>query len=226
MKNNIKSLLCATAVLALTSAAQALSTDSLRYSTDNGATWTTIADSGSSGFISTTIVGGGFNLTVSATGSSSGTLSSPSMDLGLNGHTTGAGTLIVEYSDLGFAPVSGGSYTTTFFGNGGVTSSERTILGANTLFAGANVPISGGIGPIGPFITGSGSASASAPAGLTAPYSITLVEILTSTGAGQNVSVDGHLTVPDGGNTLVLLGSALSVLGMAAFRRKSAVANA
>jgi hypothetical protein len=225
MKNNIKSLICATAILAGASAAQAVSTDALRYSIDNGASWTVVNDVANLNFISVSIVGGGFNITVNATGFRAGTAASPFMDLGLTGRTSGSGTLIVEYSDIGFTPVSSGAYFTSFQASGGVTTSERTILGANTLFAGADAPISGGIGPIGPFIgpNQNGTSSSHAPGGLTAPYSITIVEVLTSTGAGLGISQDAQVTVPDGGNTLVLLGSALSVLGLGAFRRKAAL---
>jgi hypothetical protein len=232
MKNNIKTWLCTTAaVAALASSAYAVPTDALRYSIDGGSTWTTIADNASGDVnssdnnITALINGGGFNLVVTI-GFNSGTAGKPDMDLHVAGTTTGSGGLIVEYSDINFGPVPTGAYNTSFFVNNGAgaSASERTIIGANSLFAGANTPLTGGIGPIGPFTTGSGTSSASVP-GQSDPYSITLVQVLTSSGAGNSISTDAHLSVPDGGNTFMLLGSALSVLGLGVFRnaRKSAV---
>ncbi len=55
------------------------------------------------------------------------------------------------------------------------------------------------------------------------PYSITIEADLHNTGTGiATVSATADLaTVPDGGNTLMLLGSALSILGLGTFRRKA-----
>ena len=231
MKKNLTSWLCkAAALLAVASTAQAVNTDALRYSL-NGGSWVTVTDGGAgdvnpgNNSISVFILGGGFNLVLTSGFESGLTPSSnPNMDLHVSGTTTGAGTIVIEYSDIGFSPIPAGGYSTSFFNNSpGVVGSERTIVGGNTLFAGGDLPLTGGIGVIGPFDVGSGNSAGAVP-GQSDPYSITLATSLTSTSAGGSISSDAHLTVPDGGNTLMLLGSALSVLGFVAFRnsRKSA----
>jgi hypothetical protein len=232
MKNNIKSWVCTAATIAAcATTAYATPTSAIQYSIDGGTTWVLAATdnaagdiSGIAGVIVTTISAGGFVLTVVATDTypDIGTLASPVMDLGLSSSKAiGAGSIIVEFSATGFTPVPGGTFNTTIAPNNGsgVTETETTrisdsdtLFGTGTSFAPLG-PITGG------FLTGHGSA----PAGFAAPYSITISDTLTSTGGSRDhpisVSVDDRLGVPDGGNTLMLLGSALSVLGFGVFRK-------
>ena len=232
-KNTILGVVGAAAMLACLSA-YATPTDQVRYSIDGGVTWTTIADNSGSDTqpadeaINVNIAGSSFVIHISSSAFESGTLSKPAMDLGVSGSTTGTGTLnlIVEYTDVGFTPRPTGSFLTTFFQNGTVSATEWTVIGnGSTPFSGADInPVTHAptgpavVGPIGPLVSGgvtSGSSSAGA-LGETDPYVITLVERYTGSGT---ISSDASLTVPDGGNTLMLLGSALSVLGLGVFRK-------
>jgi len=227
-KHTILGLCSAAAALAFASSANATPTDEIRYSLDGGSTWTYVADGSGADTnpndnnIGVNLIGSSFVVNISSSGFESGTSANPSVDLGVSGHTTGSGSLnlVVEYSDVGFTPIPTGSFITHFFQSGGPSATEYTVIGnGGALFSGAD--ISGGvptgptvIGPIGPFSLGSGSSIGfGAP---TDPYSITLVETFTGSGS---ISSDAHLTVPDGGSTMMLLGSALSVLGFGVFRK-------
>jgi hypothetical protein len=138
--------------------------------------------------------------------------------------------LIVEFSDIGFGPIPSGAYKTTLTANDtGIPVTTYTVIGANSLFAGANIVAGAPAGPtvvstIGPITTGLITTAGTAP-GQSNPYSITMVQVFNLNRDGGTISTDAKLSVPDGGNTLMLLGSALSVLGFGVFRssRKSAV---
>jgi hypothetical protein len=229
MKNNIKLGLCsAAAALAIASTAHAFSNqDAIQYSYNGGAFVTAAIDADGAGLISTTINVGGFSLSVvsSHTYPFIGTQAFPSMDLAVQGKGTLIGTLLIQFSAIDYAPIPNGSYVTSL----GVTddafikASEVTTVGlGNTLYApGVDGATIGGAA-LGSFTT-----SLAAPvAGQTAPYAITLGVTLNQTANNNpilndgNISIDAHLrTVPDGGNTLMLLGSALSVLGLGVFRK-------
>jgi len=232
MKNKILLGIYGAAAVALASTANA-STDQLRYSTD-GINWTVIADGGAgdsdltanNNNISVTISGGGFNLLVTSHGFSVGTAAHPDMDLDVAGTTTGPGTLYVEYSVLDFTPPTTGNYTLHVGGSlAGVDATESALIGNNNLYAGTDFPIPtstvAGGGVIGP-INGLGDAMHASFSPQDNPYSVTLVTVITSRGSGVIISDDAHLSVPDGGNTLMMLGSALSVVGLGVFRRKAA----
>jgi hypothetical protein len=239
MKNNIKLGLCsAAAALAMATTANAFSNqDAIRYSIDGGSTWvdsTTVPgllDTDGDGAIAVQIVAGGFQLRLASTGVNSsayptlGSPASPNMDLDVVGRAVGTGSIIIEFSTTGFAPIPSGSYITTFQPNddSSVVESEATRVGTgatgNNMFAaGASA------GTIGGASTGTYHSTIGAPVpGQPVPYSITLAVTFTATGATTDrpgsISSDTHLVVPDGGNTLMLLGSALSVLGLGVFRK-------
>jgi hypothetical protein len=239
MKKNIITLACsAAAVLACVSSTQA--TPGIRWSFDGGTTWSaTVNDGGvgdtkaAVGQVGVDITLGGFTFSASGTGATKpllGTAGSPIMDLGVDGAgSTGGGTLIVEFTETDYSPVPHGSYITGFGVNNLFSAGTMyTFIGANSQFAGAG--FSGGL-PTGPVISTIGPLSGNHSAngsGVFAgvqpnPYSITLAEVYTLPGSptapsGVSISGDGNLTVPDGGNTLMLLGSALSVLGLGVFR--------
>jgi hypothetical protein len=253
MKKNIISLVGGTAAaLALASSAYAnpTGTAQIRWSLDGGSTWnaTPVVDNGTGdndntidGKINTSIgLGGGFTLNVSSTGNTKplqGSASAPNMDLGVSGSGSAGGqTVIIEFTDTGFVSPSGSYHTTLGANNtGAIGTSMYTFIGTSA-FDGASflggVPTGapgsfiGPIGPLGDF--DQGAVDGTAPKN--DPYSITIAEVFTLPGNSDNkadvgISVDGRVTsVPDGGNTLMLLGSALSVLGLGAFRRKAAKA--
>jgi hypothetical protein len=244
MKNSILSLVGAAAVLGAASAyATPATAPAIRWSFDGGTTWSTpVVDQDSNdndiivGSIGVVIHNGALTLSVNTSGSTkpnTGTAANPQMDLNLGAGGLASGKVIVEFTDIGFGPIPGGSYITTAFNNNGsVSATYYTIVGGNTAFDGAGfsggVPTGSPITTIGPVAAGASSQtkSASGPAGQTDPYSITLVTVLDfGSGTRSTISTDQKLTVPDGGNTLMLLGSALSVLGLGVFRssRKAAV---
>jgi hypothetical protein len=219
MKNTIKLGLCsAAAALAIATTAHAVpNQDGIRWSFDNGTTWSaTSLDADGDGSISGAIVGSGYNLdfVVGHTYPFTGTAARPDMDLSISG-VRGGGTLLVQFSALDFTPIPSGSYLTVFGLTAGAPAHETTTIGVggNALFAaGVNASTIGGS-------IGTYTSSLSAPvAGQTAPYAITM-SVNFDQGGGGTVSVDSHLTVPDGGNTLMLLGSALSALGFVTFRK-------
>lgn len=233
MKNNIKLGLCsAAAALAIATTAHAVpNQDGIRWSTDGGTTWSsTVLDTDGDGLISTTITVAGFQLTVvsSQTYPFIGSTAAPNMDLAIQGKGTVAGTsIIVEFSALDFGPIPSGSYMTHLgvTDDPNVKGSETSRIGVNP---GGNALFATGVNAstIGGAALGSFDNSLSAPvAGQTAPYAITLSVTLNTTANASDtvpgsISVDAHLrTVPDGGNTLMLLGSALSVLGLGVFRK-------
>ncbi len=231
MKNNIKLGLSAVAALALAANAHAFSNqDAIQYSYNGGAFTTAATDTDGDGQISTTITVGGFTLNVvsSQTYPFSGTQAFPNMDLNIQGKGTLIGSLVIEFSSIDFTPVPSGSYVTTtaIADDSFIKGSETTRVGVNpggdTLFAaGVNSATVGGAA------TGTFVNTIGAPvAGQTAPYALTLSVNLDQTANNDprlnngSISIDTHLhTVPDGGNTLMLLGSALSVLGIGAFRK-------
>jgi len=148
----------------------------------------------------------------------SGTSNSPSLfPFGLDitsltascsvGTCTGAGALDIKYSDINFTtPVGAGGFTTTYSATitGGITTSESAFVdNSNTLFG---EPGAGLIGTVGPFSAPGGVGSASGGTAGIAPYSLTLDQTFSGSGAA---SVDGNITaVPEPGAVL-LLGTAL-----------------
>jgi hypothetical protein len=232
MKNNIKFGLCGVAALALASSVYATPQNAVRFSTD-GSTWTTPVTDGSAsdvealltgtsgtsdGQITTLINLGSFHLvvTTSYTYPAVGSLGSPIMDLHVGGATLGTGTLYVQFSSTGFTPVPSGPLTTTIAPNQpGVTETETTFIGAtDALFDTGGATF----GPIGGSDTVGASSQGVVPSGVN-PYTITIQDKFVSSGAGLSLSTDDRISVPDGGNTLMLLGSALSVLGLGVFRK-------
>lgn len=231
-KNTIIGLCSAVAALGLASTANATISDSIRYSVD-GSAWTQVDDNTAqdqnplAGTV--TVSFSGVTVTINtASGSNLGPDGSPIIDMGVLG-TIGAGhTITVEYSVSGFTPVPTGSFVTSIApgGSGTYTEVETTRVGTG-LFGSTTVfdPISatGGQHP-----AQSASGSHVVPTSTTDPYSITISDVITGTGRGVNVvSTDDTLTtVPDGGSTMMLLGSAMSALGLMKFRgfRKAAKA--
>jgi len=235
MKNNIKIGLCSAVVaLATATTAHAFSSqDAIRYSYNGAAFVTAATDTDGDGLISTTIVIGGFNLNVISTQTYPfiGTQAAPNLDLQIQGKGTVKGeTLVIEFSAMDFTPVPAGSYITDLglSDDPTVSASETTRVGkgapnGDVLFASGADAVSATT--IGGASTGGFESSLSAGfSGQVAPYAITTsVGINVTDNAVNNggaVSVRDHIrVVPDGGNTLMLLGSALSVLGIGAFRK-------
>jgi len=226
MKNTIKVGLSAVAALAIVSSAHAFSgQDAVQYSYNGGAFVTVATDTDGDGLMTGNISIGGFNINFISTQTYPfiGSQAAPNMDLQVQGKGQVAGeSLVIEFSTINFTPIPPGSYITDLglSDDPAVTATETTRVGGNSLFAsGVSAATIGGTST-----GGFESTLASPVAGQSNPYSITTsVKINVNANAVNNngaVSVRDHVrVVPDGGNTLMLLGSALSVLGIGAFRK-------
>jgi hypothetical protein len=223
MKKNIILSLCgATALLVCTTSVRAVVESSIRYSTD-GVIWTQIDDVDGDGSISTHFSAGGFNLTTVGTLTKPliGSAASPRLDLSIQG-VSGLGPIYIEFSVIDFTPIPTGSYLTHIFSNNeSASQTETTRIGGNSLFSGGT-----SLGALGPLVSGNLFGSGKAP-GQSTSYSITILEVLNGGGTtGDIVSTDDKVSVPDGGSTMMLLGSALSFLGLGVFRTRKASAKA
>ena len=231
MKNLFKYTMAAVAAMAL--AGTVYATPTLVISDGSGIL--AIASSGS-GVVTISTNDAQWSVVVS-TGISSppalgqGTVNEPVMDLSVSATYIGDGTagnpLTISWGSDGFGPTSGNVIATL---TGHVVSGSGNAVGFTTIAAGGSVlpttshpAISGttltsaSVGNVG------GSYASSLTGGPLNLSSYNLDEVLTLTGnAGcSSYSIDASLvTVPDGGMTLVLLGSALS--GLALIKRKLA----
>lgn len=148
----------------------------------------------------------------------------PAMDLGFVNMSSAAGTLVVEWSDDGFTgPVPSATFQASI---GGTTAG--TIRYESFYSAANSIPALTALTDSGVLLPGLGSAFAASDigsaVGLSVPpgFALTQRVTITHTGAGLS-SGDAELNqVPDGGSTLVLLGSVLSGIGALALRRKQA----
>jgi hypothetical protein len=225
------------AMLALATSVYATPTDQLRYSINGGA-WVVVTDNGAGdtfgtldNLISIQLTTGPFVGTIS-TARNIGTAGHPLLDLDLQ--LAGTGTIVVEYSDIGFQPIPSGAYIL----HGGVGSQSPgsvnnlyAFVGPNSLYGGTD-PVSPSSpfpptvtpgGTLGPILNNGANVTGTFP-GQSNPYSLTIADVYTSPDRGQTagfISDDTSLTVPDGGNTILMLGAALSVLGFGALRRKA-----
>jgi len=146
---------------------------------------------------------GDYSVDVSVTGVTLAGGSSPVMDLDIALAVAGAGAtkLDVYYSDGTFGP-TGGNYVLQTTGpavGGPVVSSaylDTTVFGQTTSLGGSTdgFPLT---------VNATGTINASS-------YYLTRADSIS----GTVVSLDSHLTVPDGGATVMLLGIALSGVGL------------
>jgi len=208
----------------------------LRLSADGGATWTTIVDQVNDGLggvpddgnplAGVVVYVGGVNanwavtVTTGLTMPFQGTPARPYMDLNsITATSVGAGSLIIQFSEVGFGPVASGNVQANI--GGVVLGSVGSSLTYNTFAGAALWDQTTALTSQGPFSPGAFSGIANGPAysSLGATFSLTQEILLTHTTPGSS-SFNAELTVPEGGTTLMLLGSALTVLGV--FRRKFA----
>lgn len=135
----------------------------------------------------------------------------PIIDLDVAQATAGQGatSLQIYYSAGGFGPSTGNYTLNTFLGTGGPVTTSAYLSTANTAF-GLTTSLGGS-----PDVAGTITVNSTGSIGsVQSPYSLTICDTIT----GSIVSMDSKLSVPDGGSSLMLLGSALSVAGM--IRRK------
>lgn len=198
MKNIITYLTVATAVAAFSGSALAVPTSGPALELMSGATTYVIQDnalgdlSPVAGAIlwSGSINGWNLVITTALTKPVSGSATEPNMDLDVTSSGQGAlGNLTVLFTDTDFGP-SAGPVETTLGNNGTSTATYAAYYDTgNAQFAETK------------------SLDGSA---LTGPYSITLSSIFTP----GSISSDQRVTVPDGGATVMLLGAALSGIGL------------
>jgi hypothetical protein len=232
MINKYGKLALAASALALASvsAQAALGTAQLRL--DDGTTVVTITDNDANdtnpllGAIGVNQTIGVFTVILDTALSKPANLSTaekPVMSLSFNETSTGAGTLKTSFSDTGFGPSTGRFLTSTGGSSNppetGETQSFYSL--SNTTF---DEPAGNLLGQIGP-LTGTswnGDATSAPFTPLTGPYSLTLDLIATHSGAANSsgVATLSLIAVPDGGNTVMLLGSSLALVGFVANRRK------
>ncbi|MFN0301265.1 MAG: PEP-CTERM sorting domain-containing protein [Burkholderiales bacterium] len=146
----------------------------------------------------------------------------PEIHLTASGYSTGAGSLVISFSDNGF--VGTGALTHFLSGVGGANNPGGTVSfstyvdTANTLF-GTTGPAStllyGSSGLSGADFSGGSSVYSLVP---DAPYALTLATTLNHTQRGTS-SADGTLRVPEPG-TLGLLGAMLLAAGFVGTRRR------
>jgi hypothetical protein len=133
-----------------------------------------------------------------------GSATDPHMDLNYVVSSTGAGTMVISFSDDGFT--YSGALTDHWGGTTSGTSINRVLENGQST----------GIG-MGPFGPGAFSGTTSGTIDLVPTDVLTLQVAITHTGSGPS-SGDKEITVPEGGMTLTLLGSAL--VGIGFLRRK------
>jgi hypothetical protein len=151
-----------------------------------------------------------------STGIVGGTTAQPTMDLNSVDVSTGAGTLYIYYSATGFGP-SSGSLNVAASGTLAVEDSltfQTGASGGNTLFSG--IPIT----TEGPFHGPAISDTTSAAISFGSAFSLTELVTVSHPRTGGTTSFDMFVSVPDSGTTLLLLGAALTGLGLFGRLRK------
>lgn len=246
MKNNIISKLCGGAVvLAFASTVQATPTPNppVLFFWDSTGANKAVGDNDGTDLdpatATVTWLGTVGNWTVSATTGLSkptqGNAVAPIMDLNFGAKGNAAGTVSIAFFDNGFGPSGlAGALATiggTFPGGLGVTLNYSTYTEANnnipTFLGSGALDLTGfnlltshtynsqALGSVFGSIDSGGSISGGAN-----PYSLLqVITITTDHRMGSAVTGDSTLTVPDGGMTLMLLGSGLT--GLALLRRSS-----
>lgn len=233
MKNFLKYSMVAVATMALAVSVHAVSTQTLVISDGSGI----LAEASSSSGVVVLATNDSQWSVVVSTGTSyppalgQGTASSPVMDLSITATYIGTGSgnpLEISFGSDGFGPSFGGVIATL---TGHVVSGVgSSVLYSNFVASGSVLPNTGHPVIAGTLLEGSSIANiggnyASTVAGgplNQVGYSLDQVVDLTGSTNGSSYSIDASLvtTVPDGGMTLVLLGSALS--GLALIKRKLA----
>src|SRR5688572_14092553 len=204
--------------LSTTEPAHAVAT--LRVSGNGGVNWIKLRDTDGNGEVSYDgSVNGGWTLSLAAgtTKPAIGSATDPIMNLSAaNISSTGAGTLLIEYSETFYGPLPDGNSFITSLNSENVGTGRTTVWSylstANTLFDKAE--LLGAIVQTGP--NGNSSVQTGGMFGYS-EFSLTMRISIRHTGAGDSSFtarlVDPPPSVPDGGSTVVLLGFALLAVG-------------
>jgi len=166
--------------------------------------------SGIANFVGTV---GDYSVNISATGTTISGGTHPSLDLDVANATAGSGatTLKVYYSDGAFGPTTAGyTLATTGPASGGPITTSAFM---GTTFFDTTTLLASSVDVYPATVNGTGTINSGVNT-----YYLTLEDLIT----GTEVSVDSHFsTVPDGGATMMLMGMALSGVGL--LRKKLAV---
>ena len=231
---SIKAVLGTLAVMALAGSAMAVQNQVIWVS-DNGTALVGSPSASTSGAI--TFSGSdAFWTVVISTGtaypplSGQGSLSSPVTDLSITateiGDSAATHALTITFGADGYGPTAG-AFAAILSGH--VVSGTGQTVTYNSYYTGSPLNPASMTPPAGTLLTASGpvapatynSTVSSAGVSLAAPYALEEVVTIGSSPQGASYSLDASLrTVPDGGTTAMLLGGALSVLGL--IRRKLA----
>jgi hypothetical protein len=228
---SIKTLLATVAVVACAASAMAIQTQTIWVS-DGGGGISVVPVTSTSGVVSYAGSDAFWSVVVS-TGTSyppaigPGSITAPVMDLSVTATSVGGASsslhpLSITFGADGFGPTAG-----VFLGllSGHVVSGTANSLTFNTYHDTSPIAT-----PPGTLLTTSGalagptysSSVLSGPMNLASPYALEEVFVIQGGLNSASYSLDGSLItqVPDGGTTAMLLGAALSVLGL--IRRKLA----
>jgi hypothetical protein len=133
--------------------------------------------------------------------------------------STPGGTLVIEFSEDGFGPMtSGANYALAIGGTTEGTVNCTTLVDVNNVLFGGVELLPGGRTFTSDLNNGAFSFSAGAPGTYSSPYSITKRITITHGSGFLTSSGDTLLKVPDGGTTIAMFG--LSLLGLGALRKK------
>ena len=161
---------------------------------------------------------GTWTVFISSTGTTTGSLSSPTIDL--NVVATGNGFLGAYYGDIGFGPTNGSVKATiggTLVANATVDNKTFLYLGNNVTPPGyATYQLTGATYTGNPF-----SGTEYSSINEAGPYALYEAIYLTHRGYGTS-SFDANLSVPDSASTALMIGLGLLGLGLAARRNKVA----
>ena len=207
MKNKMKMMAgVAAALVGFSATVQAVPT--LTLSDNNGHTTGAIAAVGGDASFVGSLGGWTFNV---AAGTSTGPGAQPVIDLSDNS-TWGGGSvgnvITITWTVDNLGPLTG-AYLEAIGGTLNGTGDSFSVLLNGVLLPGSTLA----------WTTTPFSGTKAGPLNGSLPSTLTLVAVLTAPiGTGAQTSFDDNLTVPDGGATVMLLGAALSAVGL--LRRK------